>query len=76
MIMLPQIINSIVEAGVSVERIREFLLSEEYSIVGEGSLKENGEVWVNGTFVYGKCDQKRVCLQEFPYRYISVSYGN
>jgi hypothetical protein len=53
MIMLPQIVNSIVEASVSVERIREFLLCEEYSIVGEGSLKEKGEVWMNGTFVYG-----------------------
>ena len=53
MIMLPQIVNSIVEAGISVERIREFLLSEEYIVVGEGTLKENGEVWMNnGTFVY------------------------
>ncbi len=57
MIMLPQIVNSIVEASVSVERIQDFLLSEEYSIVGEGSLKEKGEVWMNGTFVYGKCDR-------------------
>lgn len=52
MIMLPQIVNSIVEASVSVERIQDFLLSEEYSIVGEGSLKEKGEVWMNGSFVY------------------------
>lgn len=53
MIMLPQIVNSIVEAGISIERIREFLLSEEYSVVGEGTLKERGEVWMNnGTFVY------------------------
>lgn len=52
--MLPQIINRIVEAGISYERVREFLLCEEYKSVGEGSLKERGEVWIkNGTFVYG-----------------------
>lgn len=53
--MLPQIINRMVEAGISFERVREFLLCEEYKSVGEGSLKEKGEVWIkNGTFVYGK----------------------
>lgn len=53
MIMFPQIVNSIVEAGISLERIREFLLAEEYTVVGEGTLKEKGEVWMNnGTFVY------------------------
>lgn len=57
--MLPQIINRIVEAGISFERVREFLLCEEYKSVGEGHLKENGEVWIkNGTFVY---DSKKVC---------------
>ncbi|KAL7549875.1 hypothetical protein ACHAWF_013132, partial [Thalassiosira exigua] len=51
--MLPQIINRIVEAGISFERVREFLLSEECDVVGEGSLEERGEVSVrNGTFVY------------------------
>ena len=53
--MLPQIINRIVEAGISFERVREFLLCEEYKSVGEGHLKEKGQVWMkNGTFVYGK----------------------
>ena len=53
--MLPQIINRIVEAGISFERVREFLLCEEYKSVGEGTLKETGEVWMkNGTFVYGE----------------------
>ena len=54
--MLPQIINRIVEAGISLERVREFLLSEEYRRVGEGDLTEKGEVVIrNGTFVYGAC---------------------
>ena len=53
MIMFPQIVNSIVEAGISLERIREFLLAEEYTVIGEGTLKEKGEVYMNnGTFVY------------------------
>jgi len=59
--MLPQIINRIVEAGISFERVREFLLADEYKSVGEGRLKKNGEVWMkNGTFVY---DSKKVCLK-------------
>jgi ABC-type multidrug transport system fused ATPase/permease subunit len=58
--MLPQIINRIVEAGISFERVREFLLAEEYKSVGEGQLKEEGEVWIkNGTFVY---DSKKPAL--------------
>ncbi len=42
--MLPQIINRIVEAGVSLDRVRSFLLCEEYEPVGPGELKENGSV--------------------------------
>ena len=60
MFMLPQIINRLVEAGLSFERVREFLCCEEYSKVGEGMLKEDGEVWMNkGTFVYGEIDGKQ-----------------
>eukprot|EP00804_Cyclotella_cryptica_P002770 CCRYP_021220-RD/>CCRYP_021220-RD protein AED:0.04 eAED:0.04 QI:576/1/1/1/1/0.85/7/1584/1189 len=60
--MLPQIINRIVEAGISFERVREFLLCEEYKSVEEGHLKEIGEVWIkNGTFVY---DSKKPALPE------------
>lgn len=62
MFMLPQIINRIVEAGISFERVREFLLCEEYKSVGEGMLKERGEVWMkNGTFVY---DSKKPRLDD------------
>jgi len=58
--MLPQIINRIVEAGISFERVREFLLCQEYKSVGEGNLKEKGQVWMkNGTFVY---DSKKPIL--------------
>jgi len=60
--MLPQIINRIVEAGISFERVREFLLAEEYTRVGEGNLEDNGEVWIqNGTFVY---DSKKPRLDD------------
>lgn len=55
MFMFPQIINSLVEAGISCERVREFLLGEEVVGVGEGKLGEEGEVLMkNGTFVYGE----------------------
>ena len=55
MFMFPQIVNSLVEAGISCERVREFLLGEEVVCVGEGQLTEKGEVWMkNATFVYGK----------------------
>ncbi len=60
--MLPQIINRIVETGISFERVREFLLCEEYESVGKGTLKERGEVWMrNGTFVY---DSKKPRLED------------
>ena len=60
--MLPQIINRIVEASISFERVREFLLAEEYHPVGEGALVENGEIYINnGTFVY---DSKKPNLVE------------
>jgi ABC-type multidrug transport system fused ATPase/permease subunit len=42
--MLPQIINRIVEAGVSLQRVRSFLLSEEHKPIGPGSLQENGHI--------------------------------
>ena len=62
MFMFPQIINRIVEAGISFERVREFLLCEEYKSVGEGQLKEKGEVMMkNGTFVY---DSKKPRLDD------------
>lgn len=42
--MLPQIINRIVEAGVSLDRVKSFLLCEEYKPIGPGDLQENGNV--------------------------------
>lgn len=60
--MLPQIINRIIEASISFERVRKFLLGEEYQHVGEGSLQQNGEISINnGTFVY---DSKKPTLLE------------
>ncbi len=60
--MLPQIINRIIEAGISFERVRKFLLAEEYQHVGEGALEQDGEIYINnGTFVY---DSKKPMLLE------------
>jgi len=60
--MLPQIINRIIEASISFERVRKFLLAEEYQHVGEGALEQNGEIYINnGTFVY---DSKKPTLLE------------
>ncbi len=42
--MLPQIINRIVEAGVSLDRVKSFLLCEEHMPIGPGDLKECGNV--------------------------------
>ena len=42
--MLPQIINRIVEAGVSLDRVKSFLLCEVHEPVGSGDLQENGNV--------------------------------
>ncbi|ETV95462.1 hypothetical protein H310_10942 [Aphanomyces invadans] len=39
---LPQVVNAIVEASVSVKRLRDFLLDEERVVVGPGSLTAPG----------------------------------
>lgn len=50
--MLPQVINNIVEAGVSMERIRSFLLCNEHSPVKEGDLKGKVICLENASFAY------------------------
>lgn len=40
--MLPRIINSIVEAGLSIDRIGSFLLCQEHRHIGPNNLTENG----------------------------------
>jgi len=40
--MLPRIINSIVEAGISIDRIGSFLLCQEHKPIGPNNLQENG----------------------------------
>ena len=42
--MLPQIINRIVEAGVSLDRVRSFLLCDEHENIGAGDLQETGSI--------------------------------
>ena len=50
--MLPQVVNNLVEASISFERVRNFLLSEEHVPVGDGDLPDAGVEIVNGTFIY------------------------
>ena len=40
--MLPDIINKMVEAGVSISRIRSFLLCEEHKLMDQGDLQDIG----------------------------------
>ena len=41
--MLPQVINNLVEANVSFERVREYLISEDHIPVGEGSIGKGND---------------------------------
>lgn len=50
--MLPQVVNNLVEASISFERVRNFLLSEEHVPVSDGDLTDAGVEIVNGTFIY------------------------
>ena len=50
--MLPNVINNIVEAKVSVDRVQSFLLEKEKQPVGQGSLKKPGVEIEKGTFVW------------------------
>jgi ABC-type multidrug transport system fused ATPase/permease subunit len=50
--MLPQIINKIVEAGVSLGRVRSFLLSEEHKSIEPGSLDDTGVRMTNVSAAY------------------------
>jgi ATP-binding cassette, subfamily C (CFTR/MRP), member 1 len=50
--MLPQIINKIVEAGVSLGRVRSFLLSEEHKSIEAGSLDDTGVRMTNVSAAY------------------------
>lgn len=54
--MLPKIINNLIDAQVSIERVREFLLADEHSPVTSGELNETGLTIDSATFVY---DSKR-----------------
>lgn len=58
--MLPQVVNNIVEAAVSLERIRGFLLCDEHTPVGIGALTTNGVKLENVTAEYGD----DVCLSD------------
>lgn len=50
--MLPQVINNIVEAGVSMERIRSFLLCDEHSPIQKGDLDGKGIRIINASYAY------------------------
>ena len=50
--MLPKVINNLVEASISLRRVRNFLLSEEHIPVSCGNLTDAGVKIVDGTFIY------------------------
>jgi len=50
--MLPNVINTLVEASVAIKRISSFLLSSEHRPVATGSLTDVGVKFQNATFVY------------------------
>ncbi|KAF0689985.1 Aste57867_18629 [Aphanomyces stellatus] len=49
---LPQVVNSIVEASVSVGRLRDFFLDQERTVVGAGPLTHPGILVQDATFTY------------------------
>ena len=50
--MLPQVVNNLVEASISLERVRGFLMSEEHVRVSEGYIPNVGVDINNASFVY------------------------
>lgn len=50
--MLPNVINNIVEASISLHRVSSFLTCDEYSPVDPGDLTNVGVVVDNGSFAY------------------------
>jgi len=51
--MLPQVINNLVEASISLARVQSFLLSEEHQSVGDGGILSNVGIQIkNATFVH------------------------
>lgn len=51
--MLPQIINRIVEASISIKRVQSFLLSREHTAPGPGCIKDDYGVQLNdATFIW------------------------
>ena len=63
--MLPQVINNLVEASVSFNRVREFLLSEEYLPVTEGNIANSSGINIdNASFVYDSKKPKMVLTPE------------
>ena len=50
--MFPRVINNLVEANVSINRLRSYLLSEEFSPIGKGKLVNNGVTIQSASFVY------------------------
>eukprot|EP00934_Nitzschia_sp_Nitz4_P007307 Nitzschia sp. Nitz4//scaffold4_size323378//100305//104932//NITZ4_000644-RA/size323378-snap-gene-0.448-mRNA-1//-1//CDS//3329553351//7297//frame0 len=50
--MLPGIVNRMVEAGVSLNRVKSFLMCEEYKRIEAGDLQESGVRLVNSSCAY------------------------
>jgi len=50
--MFPRVINNLVEANISINRLSSYLLSEEWQPIEKGSLSNNGVNIDNSSFVY------------------------
>jgi ABC-type transport system involved in cytochrome bd biosynthesis fused ATPase/permease subunit len=50
--MLPQVVNNLVEASISLVRVKDFLMSDEYTPLKEGQIEDIGVRIEGASFVY------------------------
>ncbi|DBA04380.1 TPA: hypothetical protein N0F65_002142 [Lagenidium giganteum] len=57
--MLPQVLNAIVEASVSIQRLQDYFLEEERTKIGEGELKEVGVSVEDASFLWDAAPKRQ-----------------
>ncbi|KAH9124734.1 hypothetical protein AeMF1_004553 [Aphanomyces euteiches] len=72
---LPQVVNAIVEASVSVKRLRDFFLDEERVVVGHGPLESPGILLNQASFSYDDNDHVDATIALGPVS-LSMQPGN
>ena len=70
LMMVPNTLNNIIEANVSLMRIKKFLLEEECDTVKEGGLEDVGIVFRNADFSY------HASVEDTALRHVSVEMKN